>query len=65
MKTMTLAKLKKYTTAYNIKIDRAVEKDDLIDAILAAKVRAFRISSLAPNPLGLIKAHFPFPIAFF
>ena len=35
---MTLAKLKKYVNAYNIKIDRAVEKDDIIDGILAARV---------------------------
>ncbi|KAJ6589125.1 hypothetical protein B0H19DRAFT_1102987 [Mycena capillaripes] len=37
LKSLPLAKLKKYITAYNIKADRAVEKDDLIDAILAAK----------------------------
>ncbi|KAK7018583.1 RING-finger domain-containing protein [Favolaschia claudopus] len=37
LKSMALAKLKKYITAYNIKADRAVEKDDLIDAIMAAK----------------------------
>ncbi|PPQ67757.1 hypothetical protein CVT24_002767 [Panaeolus cyanescens] len=37
LKAMPLSKLKKYVTAYNIKIDRAVEKDDLIDGILAAK----------------------------
>ncbi|KAJ7033721.1 hypothetical protein C8F04DRAFT_614622 [Mycena alexandri] len=37
LKSLSLSKLKKYITAYNIKADRAVEKDDLIDAILAAK----------------------------
>ncbi|KAJ7512695.1 hypothetical protein B0H11DRAFT_4180 [Mycena galericulata] len=37
LKSLPLAKLKKYINAYNIKTDRAVEKDDLIDAILAAK----------------------------
>ncbi|KAF9051556.1 hypothetical protein BJ165DRAFT_1401056 [Panaeolus papilionaceus] len=37
LKAMPLSKLKKYVTAYNIKIDRAVEKDDLIDGIIAAK----------------------------
>ncbi|KAJ7158316.1 hypothetical protein C8R43DRAFT_995499 [Mycena crocata] len=37
LKSLPLAKLKKYITAYNIKADRAVEKDDLIDAILGAK----------------------------
>jgi hypothetical protein len=35
---MALGKLKKYVDAYNIKIDRAVEKDDVIDGILAARV---------------------------
>lgn len=38
LKTMSLAKLKKYINSYNITIDRAVEKDDLIDAIISAKV---------------------------
>ncbi|KAF8962612.1 hypothetical protein BDZ97DRAFT_1105009 [Flammula alnicola] len=37
LKGLPLAKLKKYINAYNIKIDRAVEKDDLIDAILTAR----------------------------
>ncbi|KAJ7629363.1 hypothetical protein DFH06DRAFT_1225488 [Mycena polygramma] len=37
LKSLPLSKLKKYITAYNIKADRAVEKDDLIDAILTAK----------------------------
>ncbi|KDR80147.1 hypothetical protein GALMADRAFT_242406 [Galerina marginata CBS 339.88] len=37
LKAMSLAKLKKYIAAYNIKIDRAVEKDDLIDAIIGAR----------------------------
>ncbi|KAF7361249.1 RING-finger domain-containing protein [Mycena sanguinolenta] len=36
-RSLPLAKLKKYISAYNIRADRAVEKDDLIDAILAAK----------------------------
>lgn len=38
LKSLSLAKLKKYITAYNINTDRAVEKDDLIDAVIAAKV---------------------------
>lgn len=33
-----MAKLKKYAAAYNINVDRVVEKDDLIDAIIAARV---------------------------
>ncbi|GLB42115.1 hypothetical protein LshimejAT787_1101300 [Lyophyllum shimeji] len=37
LKTMPLSKLKKYVDAYNIKIDRAVEKDDLIEAMLKAR----------------------------
>ncbi|KAJ6627797.1 hypothetical protein B0H10DRAFT_1991925 [Mycena sp. CBHHK59/15] len=37
LKSLPLAKLKKYINAYNIRTDRAVEKDDLIDAIIAAK----------------------------
>ncbi|KAJ7334707.1 hypothetical protein DFH08DRAFT_879168 [Mycena albidolilacea] len=36
LKSMPLAKLKKYINAYGIKADQAVEKDDLIDAIIAA-----------------------------
>ncbi|PPQ82978.1 hypothetical protein CVT26_005541, partial [Gymnopilus dilepis] len=37
LKQMSLAKLKKYIQAYNIKAGRVVEKDDLIDAILSAR----------------------------
>ncbi|KAF9477956.1 hypothetical protein BDN70DRAFT_836974 [Pholiota conissans] len=37
LKSLPLAKLKRYINAYNIKIDRAVEKDDLIDAIITAR----------------------------
>ncbi|KDR80134.1 hypothetical protein GALMADRAFT_242382 [Galerina marginata CBS 339.88] len=37
LKAMSLAKLKKYIAVYNIKIDRAVEEDDLVDAILGAR----------------------------
>ena len=47
---MALGKLKKYVNAYNIKIDRAVEKDDVIDGILAARVgvlqRFFRLTEI-------------------
>ncbi|KAF8068829.1 hypothetical protein FPV67DRAFT_1415160 [Lyophyllum atratum] len=39
LKAMPLSKLKKYVDAYNIKIDRAVEKDDLIDGMLRARNR--------------------------
>ncbi|KAF8882505.1 hypothetical protein CPB84DRAFT_1686646 [Gymnopilus junonius] len=37
LKQMSLGKLKKYISAYNIKAGRVVEKDDLIDAILNAR----------------------------
>ncbi|KAF8155671.1 hypothetical protein B0H34DRAFT_789767 [Crassisporium funariophilum] len=37
LKSMSLGKLKEYMTAYNIKIDRAVEKDDIIDGLLAVR----------------------------
>jgi hypothetical protein len=44
---LPLAKLKKYINAYDIKADRAVEKDDLIDAILAAKVSTTHLQSIS------------------
>lgn len=37
LKNMSLAKLKNYLNAYDIKTTRVVEKDDLIDAILNAR----------------------------
>lgn len=37
LKQLTLAKLKKYLNAYGIKHDRAVEKDDLVNAALEAR----------------------------
>lgn len=40
LKGLPLAKLKKYVAAYNIRIVRAVEKDDFIDAIMSARVRS-------------------------
>ena len=39
LKSLPLAKLRKYANAYNISIDHAVEKDDVIEAIINAKVR--------------------------
>ncbi|KAJ3796160.1 hypothetical protein GGU11DRAFT_832890 [Lentinula aff. detonsa] len=38
LKSLPLAKLRKYAGAYNIRIDHAVEKDDVIDALLAARL---------------------------
>lgn len=37
---MPLSKLKKYAAAYSIRIDHAVEKDDVIDALITARVRS-------------------------
>lgn len=38
LKLIKLSKLRDYIKAYNINAERAVEKDDLIDAILKARV---------------------------
>ena len=38
LKSLPLGKLKKYAASYRIAIDRAVEKDDIIDAIMAVRV---------------------------
>lgn len=37
LKSFQMAKLKKYLAAYNIRTDRVVEKDDLVNAILEAR----------------------------
>ncbi|PFH49888.1 hypothetical protein AMATHDRAFT_4506 [Amanita thiersii Skay4041] len=37
LRSLPLSKLRKYATAYNIKIGHAVEKDDIIEAILNAR----------------------------
>jgi hypothetical protein len=55
LKAMTLAKLKRYINAYNIRIDRAVEKDDLIDAIIMARVSSlvgYKLQNLS-SAIGL------------
>lgn len=58
LRTMSLSRLKNYVQAYNIKIGRDVlEKDDIIDAIIAARVRSsffcvrlsFSLLSLTPK----------------
>ncbi|KAJ2914817.1 hypothetical protein MD484_g5616, partial [Candolleomyces efflorescens] len=41
LKSLPIGRLRKYANAYDIRIDRAVEKDDIIDAIVAARVRVF------------------------
>ena len=38
LKALPLGKLKEYVASYGIRIDGAVEKDDIIDAIVAARV---------------------------
>ncbi|KAK0192991.1 hypothetical protein F5146DRAFT_927601 [Armillaria mellea] len=37
LRTFSLAKLRKYANAYNIGLDHAVEKDDVIDTLLTAR----------------------------
>ena len=54
MKSLPIGKLRKYANAYDIRIDRAVEKEDIIDAIIAARVSVF---------LHLTKRH-NFPVFF-
>ncbi len=39
LRSFSLAKLRKYANAYNIGLDHAVEKDDVIDTLLTARVR--------------------------
>jgi len=38
LRTFPLAKLKKYAAAYDIRIDHAVEKDDVVDVLVTARV---------------------------
>ena len=38
LRNLALTRLKKYVDAYNIKTDRVLEKDDLIEKIIAARV---------------------------
>ncbi|KAK0203416.1 hypothetical protein DFS33DRAFT_1383675 [Desarmillaria ectypa] len=37
LRSLSLAKLRKYANAYNIRLDHAVEKDDVIDTLLTAR----------------------------
>ncbi|THU82603.1 hypothetical protein K435DRAFT_784559 [Dendrothele bispora CBS 962.96] len=37
LRTLPLSKLKKYAAAYDIRIDHAVEKDDVVDVLVAAR----------------------------
>ena len=38
LRSLPLSKLRMYANAYNIKIDHAVEKDDVIEAVMSARV---------------------------
>jgi hypothetical protein len=38
LRSLSLTRLKKYVDAYNIKTDGVLEKDDLIEKIIAARV---------------------------
>lgn len=38
LRTLPLARLKKYVDAYHLKADQVVEKDDLVDILIAARV---------------------------
>lgn len=40
MRNLSLARLKRYVDSYNIKADGVLEKDDLIEKIIAIRVRA-------------------------
>ena len=40
MRNLSLARLKKYVNAYNIRSDGVLEKDDLIERIIGVRVRA-------------------------
>lgn len=47
LRTLPLAKLKNYANAYNIKTTGAVEKDDVVDAIMRARVSNHRFYYLS------------------
>jgi len=40
LRNLSLARLKRYVNAYNIKADGVLEKDDLIEKIIAVRVCA-------------------------
>jgi hypothetical protein len=41
LKSLPLGKLRQYAASYGIATNRAVEKDDIIDAVVAARVSHF------------------------
>lgn len=46
LKASPLSKLKSYADSYNINISRAVEKGDIVEAIIRARVRAWTSHAL-------------------
>jgi hypothetical protein len=52
LRNLSLARLKKYVDAYNIKADGVLEKDDLIQKIMAIRVCASsdNLASVFANP---------------
>jgi hypothetical protein len=52
LRNLSLARLKRYVDAYNIKADGVLEKDDLIEKIIAIRVSASsnNIASVFANP---------------
>jgi hypothetical protein len=49
LKSLPLAKLKKYVDSYNLKADRVVEKDDLVDILVSARVSTIGQHQLYPS----------------
>jgi hypothetical protein len=50
LRNLSLARLKKYVDAYNIRADGVLEKDDLIEKIIAIRVCSyFNIASIVAN----------------
>ena len=47
LRSYSLAKLRKYAKDYNINVDGVIEKDDLIDRIIAARVRLLDLATRA------------------
>lgn len=52
LRNISLARLKRYVDAYNIKVDDVLEKDDLIEKIIAIRVcsSSNNIASVLANP---------------
>ena len=46
LKSLPLARLREYVDAYNIKVDRIIEKDDIVLRIMAARVNFVPCTSI-------------------